>query len=932
MSNVEHEQIVFEAVTRQASTEIQELRRTYRTAVSGMSDDALRLANAQAKLDAALSRHGAGSRQAREAELAYRAEINRTTEAIKKEGAAADQTTRELGQLSRGAVAGSGVLRGFGRSVAFASGAFLGTAGLVYAIRSAVRTGLDFEREMRNVNSIARLSDSEFAKLTQSVLELAGPSAQAPKTLAEGLYELESSGFSASDSLTILEASSKAATAGLTDNATATKAVAAALNAYHLPAEQARRVSDILFSTVDKGVLSFAELAQNMGDLVPAAAPLGVRLEEVGAAIATITLQGVPAAEAATRVNRSLLLLARPNKELTALLKAQGFASVEAAVKARGYAGVLEIISKATRGNVAATSKLAPEIRSLLGVVGLTGKNLKTYEENLRAIEHSQDGAGRTASVFAEQSKSTAVQLQRLSANIDTLEIAFSSALAPAINETAQGISDWLEKGDNLERVQRDITEAVEAGGKVVKGLAGALDHLADVAGPVVDAVGGIEHAVELAFGIALITKIRRAAGSMGLISSSSARVSAQGVEQAGAFSRAWDIATRPRNMVVTTTYAGGGGGVPGVPGAPGVPGGGPVQRPTTRGRTVTERIGQYGKPLPTPKAPTVGGGSVGGLIVGGVALAQSGEQTQGQPAYDPSTDTFHLVLNGRSIVAIPEDVARRADPALYAKVLRYRQSQSGLASRPDEGTRGRPAAPKQPPRTKPSGRNDTTSTVPRRTLLDIQTDIARTQATGDTAGETRYLTELRDRYRRQIAALETRKTLTDKQKQTLQRLYGDLSSAQGQIEGIAADNEAKLEQQRKDAAEKRERQLAKVKAETDRINAFAGKNVDRINKALREAKSGKELLADQRTAAAKTAAAKSDPDAISLSEVASVIQGAFTDFQAILNRSNFAGGPSMHLTEQALLNGNLERARQTRAIERLAASRARPVDDAVMA
>jgi len=103
-----------------------------------------------------------------------------------------------------------------------------------------------------------------------------------------------SSGFKANDAIKILRVSAKAATAGLTDTATATKAINAALNAYHLQATDARKVCNVLFETVNKGVLTFEELAQNMGDLVPAAAPLGVTLEEVGAAIATIMLKASP--------------------------------------------------------------------------------------------------------------------------------------------------------------------------------------------------------------------------------------------------------------------------------------------------------------------------------------------------------------------------------------------------------------------------------------------------------------------------------------------------------------------------------------------------------------------------------------------------------------------------------------------------------------
>ena len=53
---------------------------------------------------------------------------------VRREATAAEH---DLGRLSRGALAGSGVFRGLGRSVAFASAGFLGGYGLTAAISGA---------------------------------------------------------------------------------------------------------------------------------------------------------------------------------------------------------------------------------------------------------------------------------------------------------------------------------------------------------------------------------------------------------------------------------------------------------------------------------------------------------------------------------------------------------------------------------------------------------------------------------------------------------------------------------------------------------------------------------------------------------------------------------------------------------------------------
>jgi hypothetical protein len=74
---------------------------------------------------------------------------------------------------------------------------------------------------MRNVNSILHETEPSIKALGDAVLNLAGKTGQAPAVLARGLYDIASSGFSGADGLKVLEAAAKAATAGLSDTATA---------------------------------------------------------------------------------------------------------------------------------------------------------------------------------------------------------------------------------------------------------------------------------------------------------------------------------------------------------------------------------------------------------------------------------------------------------------------------------------------------------------------------------------------------------------------------------------------------------------------------------------------------------------------------------------------------------------------------------------
>lgn len=328
----------------------------------------------------------------------------------------------------------------------------------------------DFDRNMRNVNSIAQLPERQFRSLKQSVLDLAGPTAQTPNTLAEGLYDLVSSGFDANESIRILRKSALAASAGLTTTETATKAVAAALNSYELPASRAGQVSDQLFETVNRGVLTFDELASTIGDVLPFASQLGVGLDQLGAAVSTMTKAGLSAPETMTRIKNTLVTLLKPGKDLSKTLKEMGM-SGEELVRRKGLQGALEAILATTDGTKESVAKLFPNIRALGGVLSLTGNRAGSAREDLEAFSST---AGATARVLAEQEKSFGFQLQRSWADLQAVLIEIGEQVLPIV------VPPFL----TLMGLVRDTVQGFAALPEPVKAAAGELAILAALAGP----------------------------------------------------------------------------------------------------------------------------------------------------------------------------------------------------------------------------------------------------------------------------------------------------------------------------------------------------------------------------------------------------------------------------------------------------------------
>ncbi len=157
-----------------------------------------------------------------------------------------------------------------------------------------------FEKQMALVNTLLPYTSTSFGSLNDEVLKLAQGSNASIPSLTKGLYDLISSGATAENSIGALTLATQAAAAGMTSTDVAIRAGMATVNAYGLSMNELNRIYDLQFQTVNIGVISYEELGNSIGTVLPAAASLGVSLEDVYGAIAQITKSGIDAQSTTT--------------------------------------------------------------------------------------------------------------------------------------------------------------------------------------------------------------------------------------------------------------------------------------------------------------------------------------------------------------------------------------------------------------------------------------------------------------------------------------------------------------------------------------------------------------------------------------------------------------------------------------------------------
>lgn len=365
-------------------------------------------------------------------------------------------------------------------------------------IGGLVSAGLDFEAQMANVNSIAQLSATELQNLSDQVLALTSNPGitDGPAALAAGLYNIASSGFTGADGLAILEASALAASAGLTTTETAATAITAALNAYGLEASSAADISDMMFQTVNEGVLTFDQLASNLGGVLPIAASLGVGFDQLGAAYAQITLSGSSASEAQTQIAALMRSALNPTEQLTAAVQEHGFASAAAAIESEGMAGFLKILTEESGGSQEALFDMLGTTEALQAALTLGGDGLDEYIASIERMGEATEGAGATQKALQKQMQSASFQLAKAKQQVQVAATMFMGLLAPGISAAAQALTGFISGGvipfiDVIGQALRggfDFRDAIDALPEPLQRTAGALGSLFEAAGDVVRA------------------------------------------------------------------------------------------------------------------------------------------------------------------------------------------------------------------------------------------------------------------------------------------------------------------------------------------------------------------------------------------------------------------------------------------------------------
>lgn len=338
------------------------------------------------------------------------------------------------------------------------------TIPILGAAAASVKFYMDFQKSMTDIRALVGASSRQMRMYEAEVLRMSRTLPQGPQALADALYFVTSSGFKGAEALSVLKASAKAAAAGLGDTQTVADAVTSAVNAYGVENLKAARATDILLATVREGKAEPTELAGSIGRVIAPAEAMGVSFDQVGAAIAALSLTGLDAAEAVTGFRGILMTLMKPTAAGAKALRNMGTSieAVQMSIRRQGFMPTMvklrnefgytaeeaKKLAKEPLGNLKialgenyeALGKVFGNVRAMNAFLALTGRNV---EKNSKLFKDLKNAVGDTGRAFREAKKDPMFQFQKAMANLKTTLIEVAPTIMPVVERLLRMVEGW---------------------------------------------------------------------------------------------------------------------------------------------------------------------------------------------------------------------------------------------------------------------------------------------------------------------------------------------------------------------------------------------------------------------------------------------------------------------------------------------------------
>ncbi len=235
--------------------------------------------------------------------------------------------------------------------------------------------------------------------------------------IAGGLYQALQNqiGGTRSELLDFNRVASQFAVGTVTTQNNAIELLSGTLNAYGLDVSRTEELASKFNKTIEIGNVEGSQLATVFGRVSTRGAELGVTFEELTALLATLTIRGVKASEAATQISGVLSAFTKPSEAMKRALDQLNVPSGEFLIRSVGLSDALKQVRDTTDGSAASLAKLFPNVRALNGASIAARDNLELLNRNIAAVRDTARSLNkeRFDTIFQTDAKKLETELNK---------------------------------------------------------------------------------------------------------------------------------------------------------------------------------------------------------------------------------------------------------------------------------------------------------------------------------------------------------------------------------------------------------------------------------------------------------------------------------------------------------------------------------------
>lgn len=389
-----------------------------------------------------------------------------------------------------------------------------GAVGIAAGLAASAMAAGDFQASINEIGVVTGATADELQGLSDLALKIGKDTAFSAQEGAAAITELGKAGIGITDIMSgAAEATAALAGAGGVDMARAAQVMSAAMNIFQIEGSKSAEVADILAAGANASASSVDDLANGFSNAGPAAAALGMDLDDTVAVLALLADRGLSGAEAGTQLRGVLTSLTPKTKpaveafaELGLAVGESGNAFFDASGKFVGMeqasatlydalkdltdqqrAQALETIFGTYNAGAAETMFQAQK-----AAVEGTGKGYADYNKEVQA-------AGQATDVANAKMDGMNGAIMALQGSIETAQIVIGMQFVGAIEAAAEFLSTLVNAFLALPEPVQTAIAGVAAGaaaflavGSAVGFMIGPLGAAAAALAPVAVGIGAI--------------------------------------------------------------------------------------------------------------------------------------------------------------------------------------------------------------------------------------------------------------------------------------------------------------------------------------------------------------------------------------------------------------------------------------------------------